>query len=212
MLTSQIEDGQGGDSRLGIDSEGAASVVVHAHPPEVEKNVLLPFRQYFTDNGGSTGSSDMIVDGSANPIDFSINAQSDRDVYIKSIAVQISDPGAVLDQFGALPALPNGVSWIWQTGSEGEYELHDGIKDNLEFVKLGLANPAFGTGSQAFRADLKGGAGNDTFLPVIDLAVTFGMPWGLRMNKGTNDKLIFRVNDALAGLAIFNIIGYGTRF
>jgi hypothetical protein len=37
------------------------------------------------------------------------------------------------------------------------------------------------------------------------------MPWGLRLRKGTTDKLIFRVRDALAGLDIFNAIAYGIR-
>jgi hypothetical protein len=212
MINVRLEDGRGNGNYAKVNGEGELNVVVHPHPPRNEVSMTLPFRQYFTDDGTATGDSDMIVNGATTNVDFYITARPDYDIYIKTLTVQISDPGARLDQFGALTALTNGVEWSWVTSEEGEYELHEGIKDNLEFVKLSLGSPAFGAGTTAFRADTQGGAGEDTYLPAIDLGKTFGLPWGLRLRKGTQDKLVFKIKDNLTGLSTFNIIGYGVRF
>jgi len=95
--------------------------------------------------------------------------------------------------------------------SMGDYVLHDGIKTNLEFIRIAVDTGAVGTGTDAYLADVSGGGTEKSYLPVIDMSETFGMPWGLRLKKGTTDKLIFRINDAMAGLITFNAIGYGIR-
>ena len=95
---------------------------------------------------------------------------------------------------------------------EGEYILHDGIKTNLEFVRLGVDTGAIGTGVDAYLADVSGGGTEKSYLPVINMTQTFGMTWGLRLRKGTTDRLEFNVRDAMAGLVTFNAIGYGIRF
>lgn len=208
-----IEDGKGSGNKVSVGTAGELSVVVHGHPPLDERITTLPFRQYFTDDGTASGDNDMVVNASlALPQDFSIEASQDFDIYIKTLSVQITDPGATLEEFGALPELTNGVKWIWKTAEEGDYELHDGITTNLEFIKTALGQPSFGTGTEAFKADIKGGAGDDTFLPVINLNTTFGLVYGVRLRKGTKDSIIFRVQDNLTGINTFNIIGYGLRF
>ena len=45
----------------------------------------------------------------------------------------------------------------------------------------------------------------------MDMAEIYGLPWGLRLRKGSLDKLIFRVQDNLTGLSTFNAIATGTR-
>jgi len=213
MIRVQVKDSFGSGNGQKINGEGETPVVVHPHPPRDEEVEAFPFRQYFTDDGGTTGDNNMIVNATASASqDFYITASTEYDLYIKTLAVQITDGGATLEKFGALNALANGVKWIWFTNELGEYEMHDGITTNLEFVKTALGQPAFGAGTTAFRADLKGGSSDDTFLPVIDCTSTFGLPWGIRLKKGSKDKLIFRVQDNLTGMAVFNIIGYGIRF
>jgi hypothetical protein len=198
---------------LKVNGEGEVSVVVHTHPPINEELASLPFRQYFTDDGSASGSNNMIVAGSlATPLPFYIKASPDYDIYIKYISIAIGDGGSPnLNLFGALPALTNGVTWYWTTQELGEYELHDGIKTNLEFVRLGGATAGIGTGTDAFLADVSGGGSEKSYLPNIDMAETFGLPFGLRLRKGTTDQVTFKVRDALAGLVTFNMIGYGIR-
>jgi hypothetical protein len=194
-----------------INGEGELGVVVHPHPPVNEEVTSLPFRQFFTNDGMSTGSNDMRVDGSATSADFWIQASPTRDIYVKTISVIIADTNATLNKFGNLSALTNGIQFIHETQDLGTEIISDAIQTNLDFIRLGLGQPSIGDGTSAFRADLSGG-GADSYLPVLDLSTTFGLPWGVRLRKGTKDKLIFRVRDDLAtGIDQFDIIGYGTQ-
>jgi len=65
--------------------------------------------------------------------------------------------------------------------------------------------------SEAFLADVSGGGTSKSYLPMIDMAETYGLPFGLRLKKGTTDKIFFRINDNLTGLDKFNAIAYGLR-
>lgn len=208
MIDVQLTDGRGRSNRAKVNGEGELSVVVHPHPPRDEEISALPFRNYFE----LSGSNDMTVNGSVNSQDFVINAAQDFDIYIKSISVVIGDGGTpALNKFGALSALTNGVEWVYFTQEQGEYQLHEGIKTNLEFIRLAVDTAAIGTGTDAFLADVSGGGTEKSYLPNIDIAETYGMPYGLRLMKGSTDKLIFRVKDDLTGLTTFNAISYGLR-
>jgi hypothetical protein len=212
MIKVGLSDSHGTSGAAKVNGEGELGVVVHPHPPQDEVVTVLPFRQYFTDNGSITGSNDMIVDGSTNSVDFYIKSVPDYEIYINSISLEIGDSGSPnLNGFGALSALTNGIEWVFFSQNNADYQLHDGIKTNKEFIRLSNGRGAFGDGTNAFLADVSGGASTKSYLPIIDISENFGMPWGLRLRKGTTDKLIFRVRDALAGLDIFNAIAYGIR-
>ena len=202
MITTNIVDGNSGDHKLKINEEGEIGVVVHTHPPIKESRTGLPFRQYFTLDGTANGSKDMIVNGSSTPVEFCIPAEQDFDRFIKLISIKLADPSAKLDKFGALTALTNGVEFEWQSQDVGSLTIHDGIKDNLEFFRLTEMTPVI--------TDLSGG-GADAITVTWDLSKIFGSQWGLKLSQGTTEKLLFRVNDALAGLVEFNIIGHGTK-
>ena len=166
MINARIVDASGNDRGAKIGAEGELSVVVHPHPPENESIFPLPFSQMFTDDGATTGSFDMIVDGSSTPVEFYISARNDVDIYIKSITVQISDPGARLDRFGALTALTNGVKFFYEEVQIGELVITEAIKTNLDFFRDSTGGKDFGTGTDAWKADIAGGAGEDTYFPV----------------------------------------------
>lgn len=204
MIDVQLVNGK---MPLKINGEGEISVTVHTHPPLDESVALFPFSSYFEDSG----SNDMRVDGSSNPVCFCIESQEDKDIFIKTISVKISDAGANLDDFAAKSALTNGISFEYLTPDLGQIMIQDAIKTNLDFIRLGFSTAGIGSGSSAFKADLSGG-GADTYLPVIDLTQTFGLPWGLRLSKGFKSKLSFWVNDDLSsGISEFNIKAFGTQ-
>lgn len=212
MIKSEITDGEGRGHKLKIYEEGSIGVVAHRHPPIDEELAANPFRQYFTADGTSSGSNDMTVDGSSTNADFYVSAVPDFDIYIKSISVIIGDSGSpTLNKYGALAALTNGVKWDLFNQESGLYELHDGIKTNLEFIRLGVDTGAIGDGTTAYLADVSGGGTEKSYLPTIDIEETFGLPFGLRLRKGTSDRLVFTVRDDLTGLTTHNAIGYGLR-
>lgn len=197
------------DKELNITNEGVIGIIPHNHPPLTETIFTLPFREYFTD--GST--NDMTVNGSlSTPVEYYIEAHSNNDIFIKYISIEIGDGGnPTLNKFGALSALTNGIKWTWTTQSLGEYELHEGIKTNKSFIRIGGDTASIGTGVDAFLADVSGGGTEKSYLPNIDMSETFGMPYGLRLRKGTKDRVSFIVQDNLTGLTTFDIIGYGIR-
>lgn len=197
---------------LKLNREGEISVTIHQHPPIGEEVYSIPFRQYFTTDGLKSGSNDMAVNGATNYVDFYITASPDYDIYIKYITVEIGDSGSpALNKFGALTALTNGVAFYWDTQVEPLYELHEGIKTNKEFIRIASDTGAIGTGTEAYLADVSGGGTEKSYLPNIDMKEIYGLPWGLRLRKGTLDKIIFRVQDDLTGLTTFNAIATGTR-
>lgn len=210
MLKTLVVDGFGEGNRLRIGHEGEASVVVHPHPPFEEEETSIPYRARFTN---SAGSENMNVDGSVTEQRFSINAVLTHDIYVNSLSVKISDTGSPnLLKFGNLSALTNGVEWTWETQDLGVEILHDGIKTNLEFIRTGNKTVGIGTGADAFLADVSGGGTEKAYLPTIDISEQFGKPWGIRLRKSTNDKMVFTVRDDLSGLSGFDIIAYGVKF
>ena len=185
----------GADNKpLKVNGEGEISVEVHSHPPLEEKVVGVPYYDYFRD---SNGSNDMVV---TTDTEFSIKALSDTDLWIKSLNVLLADAGAAFDEFGNLPALTNGVQFVWESQDIGLSILHEGIKDNLEFFRYANIEPKI--------IDLSGG-GADSIVVPIDLASIFGIPYGIRLRKGTLDKISFIVRDNLTGVTTFNIQARG---
>lgn len=211
MISVKLKDGRGSNNYAKINGEGELGVVVHPHPPIDEALTGLPFRQYFTTTGDASGSNDMRVDGSTTSQKFCIAGATEYDIYIKYISIQVSDNGARLDRFGDLTALTNGVKFEYFSQASGNYEIHEGIKDNLTFLRLGEGY-ATGDGASAFRADIAGGGGKDTYLFTLDFSKQFALAYGLRLQKNTTDLLQFIVQDDLGtGLDDFNIIAYGMR-
>lgn len=199
---SHIADAKSGQA-LNIGSEGELSVTIHSRPPLKDELYTIPFRQYFTDNGTDSGSNDMRVNGSTTNVEFSIDAIDDYDLYIKTCSVVLADNGATLQNFGALSPLTNGVSLKWVNLRFGESVINDGIKSNIQFYRL--------TTQQAEIIKLSGAAA-DAINLMIDFKVLFDSIHGVRLRKGTKDRLVWTVRDNLStGLDQFDIIGYGFK-
>ena len=212
MKSTKITDSET-NKALKVYDEGEIGVVIHQHPPVMEDVLALPFRQYFTDNGISTGSNAMnVVPSALGYTDFYISSNTNYDIYIKYITCEIGDGGSpALNKFGSLTALTNGVAFYWDSQLEPLYELHEGIKTNKEFIRIASDTAGISTGIDAFLADVSGGGTEKSYLPNMDMNELYGLPWGLRLKKGTGDKIIFRVRDTLTGLSTFNAIATGTR-
>ena len=208
MIDVRLTDGRGKGNVAKVNGEGELSVVVHPHPPRDEEIIALPFRERFADSASST---DMAVNGSTTAVEFSVKARADYDVYVKYISVVIGDGGTPnLNSYGSAAALTNGVRWIWESQELGEIELHDGIKTNLEWMRTGNDSLGFGDGTNALLADVSG-AGEKSYLPSIDLGELFGLAYGVRLRKNTNDKFSFIVRDDLSVLTTHNAIAYGLQ-
>lgn len=192
--------------KLKLTGEGALPVVVHDHPETGDDFQGETFASNFTN---SAGSNDMAVDGSVNFVDFAVRASNDYDIWVKTIKIIVSDAGATLAEFGNLAELTNGVDFVRVSNQSGERPIKTGLKTNLDLVRMGNG-PAFGTGTNAFKADISGGGG-DSYLIDIFIDQLFGFRDGVRLKKGTTEALIFRIRDNLSTVTRFEADAYGRQ-
>lgn len=173
--------------------------------PFDEEQRIIPYRSYFMD---SVGSSLMNVNGSlAVPIYFNIPASLDYDRYITTLSVVVTGANALLNQFGALAALTNGVKFYYTYTQGRIVPIHEAIKTNFDFVRLGLFQPAFGTAANSFQIP-NAITTAEAFVPIISLSILVP-PFGILLNKGTEQKITFAVRDNLTAIPNFDIIAYG---
>ena len=208
MINVRIVDGTGDGRGLKVNGEGEMPVVVHPHPPRDEDESPDPYRQFFANSAGAT---DMLVDGSSTSQEFFIQADAVSDIYVKSCSMVISDAGAALNEFGNLAALTNGVDFEWVTQDKGTLTIGSGLKTNFDMVQLSTGQPAFGDGTAAFRASNVSGT-SEAYIPHFDFNAIFGMMWGLRLKKGTTDKIVWRINDNVSTMDRFDCVAFGLRF
>jgi hypothetical protein len=201
-----IEDGNGTGKKASITKENAMLVSDLRLPPENINIPIRPFRQFML-NGTS---SDMRVSGTAaDPIDFVISATEDSDRYLDSISWVIADAQAALNKFGNITALTNGVEIFYQDAKLGDVVIADSLKSNFEFIRLcGKGASPIGGTTDAYRASNVEGA-SEGYIMTLDFSDQFGMPWGIRLPKDSNLKLIARIKDDTTGVDAFNAIAYG---
>ena len=197
----------GNATAASITDENALYVQDQGIPPPNPKGRAQIFRQFMTNDGTSSGSNDMQVDGSTTAVEFWVQADSTNDLYISSLSFVISDASATLNKFGNITALTNGCDLEYFTDG-GTTTIANALKTNFDFVRLCLGNPSFGDSAGAFRASNVEGT-SEGYLPVLDLKNVFGIPWGIRLRPGSSDKIILRVNDNTTGVDAFNCITYG---
>jgi len=203
-----------------IEDGGYIRVQPAPFPPQDDRDKQLIFRQFLTLNGDGT-TIDMLVDGSTTAQIFSIDGISRADIYITSLSIIIAGAGIALgnDFAGSGAALTNGMR-LYYEDSNGEVNIGTDLQTNFDFIRLCQGNPAFAdpTLGPFIAPSIQGASGKglspaDGILPVLDFQRIFGFQYGLKIAKGTTNRLVLEVNDNLTtGLgtnASFNIIAYG---
>ena len=175
-------------------------------PPLLPQKCRI-FRQFLTDDGTATGSEDMRVVGSlAAPLQFWIPADNDVDRYITMLSFVIADDGAKLNLFGAIAALTNGCR-LFYSYDLGDAVISDNLVTNWEFVRTAQGNPSFGTGGDVFKGkDIEGKV--DAYIPVINFML-YMPPYGVKLDRGTNDRMVLEVRDNVSAIDSFNCIASG---
>jgi hypothetical protein len=202
--------GQTGN-HLNVNGESQIPVVVHPHPPVGEQKSAFPYRSYFKDFDNAE-SIDMAVNGATTNASFCIQAVKEYDTYIKTISILIADASQTLQEFAnSGAALTNGVLFEWSSSDLGTTTIHDGLKTNFDFIRLALGDPSIGDGATAFLANNAIATNIEAYIPVLDLAKTFGLVYGIRLRKGTADKLVFTIRDNCTAADQFDAIGYGIQ-
>ena len=208
MIKSQLVDPKTG-SNLKVNEDGSIDAFVIPSPPKNISQVTLPFAQYMSNNGDSTGSSVMNINGSTTNVDFYVSAKQ-YDVYINTIVFTIADAGATLDKFGNITALTNGLEFFYFNQDIGRYVIESGLKSNFDFIRLANFEPSFGTGADAFKATNVIGT-SEAYVGVIDLEDIFGVQWGLKLTANSTDRIGFAVKDDISAIDLMTAKCYGLR-
>lgn len=156
----------------------------------------------------------MSVDGSTQTQDFYIEGIQDFDIYINEISIEIEDGGSPAPaDFGDINGgVANGVQCIWSSNVNGEVIMSPDMKTNKDFFRWANKSDGIGTGTDVFLLDNSGGGTTKSYLPRIDLSEKYGPQFGVRLQKGKQDRLTFRVRDNLTSLTSFTAIASGMYF
>lgn len=202
-LPINVEDGKG-TSRLAEVTADSALCVTNLPFPPLTPQKARPFRQYFTTDGTPSGSNDMGVDGSSTAVDFYIPADTDVDRYITSINFLVAyGTTGQPNEWADGTALTNGTR-LFYTSEAGEQDIHDGIKTNQDMFRLTLNQ--IPTSWEIRHTNATNDYG---YFISMDLRA-MGLPFGIKLDRGSSQKLILRVRDnAGTDADTFNCIAYG---
>jgi len=199
----KIMDGLGNNGYLaGVDSEHNLSVVNSQIPPKTPKGVVQIFREFFKTEAGS---ENMLVDGSITNLEFYIGASQVADRYISTVSFVLADAGLTLSKFANIRALTNGVEFLYEDENGKQVTIHEGIKSNFDFIQLCNGNPAFGPTFTA--TNVKGNS--EAIIPVLSFSDVFGIPWGIRLPKGSTERIVIKIRDDLRVPDRFDVTASG---
>jgi len=203
MFSFRLFDGLGKKKPVGVTEDNELCTIVTPYPPLIEQKVK-PFRQYLTVDGESDGSNDMGVDGSVTNADYYVPADAENDRYITTLnfIVAYATSGAPY-QWADGAALANG-SRLFYTSMRGEQDIHEGIKSNQDMFRL-----SFSTIPSSWEVRHVNANNDYGYFITMDLT-KLGLPFGIKLDAGSNQRLIMRIRDnAGASADSFNCIGYG---
>lgn len=160
---------------------------------------------------GSTGASSGIVnqnvDGSVTPQEFFLQASVDYDIHIMQIAIIVADPGVAHQKFGSLSSLTNGWDLIINESSVDTFIINKAKTGGQLIGQSGFNNP-FGQGAQSF--ELINWTGTED-AQIINIPLSKWIPDGLRIGRGTTDKIYSSVNDDLSNLSEVTVRVFGYK-
>ncbi len=204
-LTVKVKGNTG--NILDVNGEQQIPVVVPPHPPKGESLTAVPFTSYFTND---SDSNDMAVDGISTNVAFCIRAEQTQDVYVRTVSIIIADASQTLQEFGNTnAALTNGCVFRWTSTDLGQLVINDTLKTNFDFIRLCGGLPAPGNNylvNNAIATNI------EAYIPTLNIADVFGLPYGVRLRKGTKDKLELLIRDDCSAVDQFDAIGYGLKF
>lgn len=190
-IKNTIIDGKGKGNEATVDKYNALATYdsVPAIPPLGTENR----RQLY-----SSVIEDMDVNGSSTPITFTIGSNEEYDIHILRILLVIEDSKVKEEKYGEIPALSNGVDLIIYEGTGITHIIDSGTHYSDVVTQMG-----------GFPSDAKAKSTGAEIATVLFDAGSI-IPLGIRLGRGTTDRLEFIVNDDLTGLTghTLQVIGF----
>lgn len=205
-----IEGTEGNEKhKAKVTHEGAllVSQVEQAAPEVGSENILQYLQGRLGSTGLNTGTLDQSVDGSVTPQVFLVESSPDYDIHIIQATIIIADSAVVHNEFGTIPPLTNGWDLKLTEGGVETFIIEKAQTGGQVIVQSGFARP-YGQGAASFElTNWTGSADAQT----VSIPIGEFIPGGLRIGRGTTDKLESIVNDNLTGLTEFYVYIYGYK-
>ena len=174
----------------------------------------LYYNAYLGSAGATTRNSataNMNVNGSVTPVEFYLNAESDRNLHLTWAAICIVDGSIDNDKFGGLSAL--GTGWDLQIRQNGGsyVSVVDKTKTVSDIMtETSMAYPFLEKDSNINRIDSLAG-GDKKFFCQVALKDFMSEADSLLFKAATTDRIRAVVNDDLTGLTEFKVKLFGSR-
>ena len=202
MFNFLLRGGNGRKIAAGVTDDQEVCTIAAPYPPLVIQKVQ-PFRQYLTDDGLAAGTNDMGVDGSSTNVDYYIPAKAEEDRYITTLSFIIGYGGTSKPYLWAdVAALTNGCR-LFYVSQRGEVDIHDGIKTNQDFFRL-----SFGLIPTAWEVRHVNALNDYGYFITMDLT-KLGLPFGVKLDRGSSQRLSMRIRDDATDADSLNCIAYG---
>ena len=186
-----------------VNDDGRLYEIDTVYPPITnDRQIILYVDDLTLNNDGVT--SDMKVDGSVTTQEFSVNADSEFDIFINSVSFFIAAELVVTDlgEFGGITTpLTNGCQLIYENSDEGDIIIGDNLQTNYDLLRMCNMNPQFGLDSNAAFKIIQAFSNQDDgylfILKFADYGYEQEYSGGIRLKAGSTDRLVFKIRDNL---------------
>lgn len=208
-IKHRIVDGQGTGYEAHVFNTGALKVAPTPAPiPEIgTANTLQYFQGVLGSTGLNSGNTNQSVNGATTPQSFYIESNTGYDIHIMQITTIIADTTVVHNDFGGVSPLT--VGWDLKLTESG---VETFIINKAKTGGQALAQSGFGTtfGDAATMNELINWTGGED-ATIVTVPIRNFIPGGLRLGRGSTDKLESIINDDLTGLTEMYVYAYGYK-
>ena len=203
-----ISDGVGSSLKAEVSNYNALYVAQRIPDvlPAGEPNRYRFYSALLGSTGAGSGVTNMNVNGAVTSQTFYISAHNDYDLHIMAVVIIIADSAIVHSAFGNVGAL--GVGWDLKVREAGqETFLIEKAKTGGQVIAQAGFHNSYGADASSFELTNWTGI---TDAQTIYLPIGTYVPGGIRIGRGTLDRISSVVNDDLTGLTEFytRVIGY----
>ena len=191
-----------------VEKSGALRVALEEPdlPETGEENSYRLLSGLLGTTGLNSGTTSLNVDGSVTNVSAYVASEPDCDLHIMYIVLLIADSAVVHSSFGNVSALTNGVDLTVLEDGRTTHLISSAKTGGQLLAQAGLFVP-FGEG--VYVNELSNWTGTSDAC-IVQFPVSELIPGGIRIGKGTQNRISFIVNDNLTGLddMTVRILGY----
>ncbi len=192
MLKSNIVDPRYGTSSR-VDRQG--NITVACNHPDVPSIGTANTYRYLSGSLGTDGLDSGVIsqriNGSVDDKIFYIESSQDYDIHIMNISILVADGNTSHDKWGAIDPLTNGYSMYIFEGGEYTYILNK-VKTIGQMIAYAGFKDGYGSATTSWELSNWNGSADAS---TVNIPIGEYIPGGLRLGRGTKDRLVSVVSD-----------------